>query len=215
MKAAGLSARSCSANGQIGRNDGLSAAKTPAKRPEAWPTVPAAVAALEQRTQALCAGRWDYTDSFVMLRFTGRDCVIWPDRDEPGRQYAESVAEILSALDPPAKVRIIDPPSGLPEHGDVVDWLEPLDAKEPDELRQALLGMAGAACLPPSASSMAGSLPQPDTTPVLTFLSSVAPQPIRWLWPKRIAVGKLTIIAGDPGLGKSFLTLDMAARIAS
>jgi putative DNA primase/helicase len=35
---------------------------------------------------------------------------------------------------------------------------------------------------------------------------------IEWLWPGRIAVGKLCVIAGDPGLGKSLLTLDIAAH---
>jgi len=43
--------------------------------------------------------------------------------------------------------------------------------------------------------------------------SDIDPQPIRWLWPQRFALGKLNLIAGDPGLGKSILTLDMAARV--
>src|SRR5436305_110664 len=30
--------------------------------------------------------------------------------------------------------------------------------------------------------------------------SDVRSEPIRWLWPGRIALGKLTLIAGDPGL---------------
>ena len=46
-------------------------------------------------------------------------------------------------------------------------------------------------------------------------LSDVKPEPVRWLWPGRIAAGKLTLIAGDPGLGKSFLTLDIAARVST
>ena len=46
-------------------------------------------------------------------------------------------------------------------------------------------------------------------------LSDVEPEPVRWLWPGRIAAGKLTLIAGDPGLGKSFLTLDLAARVST
>jgi len=50
--------------------------------------------------------------------------------------------------------------------------------------------------------------------PVLVKLSDVQPEPIRWLWPGRIALGKLTLIAGDPNLGKSFLTLDIAARVS-
>ena len=52
-----------------------------------------------------------------------------------------------------------------------------------------------------------------DGTPVLVQLADVTPEPVTWLWPGRIAVGKLTLIAGDPGLGKSFLTLDIAARV--
>jgi RecA-family ATPase len=37
---------------------------------------------------------------------------------------------------------------------------------------------------------------------------------VRWLWPKRIPLGKVTILAGDPGVGKSFVTLDIAARVS-
>ena len=43
--------------------------------------------------------------------------------------------------------------------------------------------------------------------------SDVAPKPISWLWRNRIPAGKFSILAGDPGLGKSYLTLDLAARI--
>jgi len=51
-------------------------------------------------------------------------------------------------------------------------------------------------------------------TPVLKRLSDVTPRPVEWLWAGRFAIGKLTLIAGDPGLGKSFVTLDMAARVS-
>lgn len=43
-------------------------------------------------------------------------------------------------------------------------------------------------------------------------LSGYEPQPVSWLWPGHIPLGKLTLIGGDPGLGKSFLTIDLAAR---
>jgi hypothetical protein len=49
--------------------------------------------------------------------------------------------------------------------------------------------------------------------PVVVRLGDVQPTEVQFLWDKRIALGKLTSIAGDPGLGKSFLTLDMAARV--
>jgi putative DNA primase/helicase len=48
---------------------------------------------------------------------------------------------------------------------------------------------------------------------VLRCFADIAPKPLRWLWPGRIPLGKLTLFAGDPGLGKSFVTLDVAARV--
>ncbi len=52
------------------------------------------------------------------------------------------------------------------------------------------------------------------TGPILVSLADIQPEPISWLWPGRIPLGKLTLIVGDPGLGKSFLLVDMAARIS-
>ena len=54
-----------------------------------------------------------------------------------------------------------------------------------------------------------------DGFPALVRMSEVKPELVEWLWPGRIALGKLTLIAGDPGLGKSFLTLDIASRVSS
>jgi putative DNA primase/helicase len=48
----------------------------------------------------------------------------------------------------------------------------------------------------------------------MTCLADVESVPIRWLWPGRIARGKLSLIAGQPGLGKSLLSIDLAARVS-
>jgi len=45
-------------------------------------------------------------------------------------------------------------------------------------------------------------------------LADVQPREIAWLWPGLIPRGKLTVLCGDPGLGKSFLTLDLASRVS-
>lgn len=45
-------------------------------------------------------------------------------------------------------------------------------------------------------------------------LGDVQMEPIRWLWRKRLARGKLNIIAGQPGLGKSQITAMMAATVS-
>lgn len=48
-----------------------------------------------------------------------------------------------------------------------------------------------------------------------TLLSDIKSEQLDWLWEKRIPRRKLTILDGDPGLGKSLLTLDLAARITT
>lgn len=48
---------------------------------------------------------------------------------------------------------------------------------------------------------------------VLRCFSDIAPKPLRWLWPGRIPLGKLTLLMGDPGLGKSLLTVDIASCV--
>lgn len=45
--------------------------------------------------------------------------------------------------------------------------------------------------------------------------ANIAPTRLRWLWPGRIPLGKVTVIAGDPGLGKSLVCLDTAARVSN
>ena len=61
--------------------------------------------------------------------------------------------------------------------------------------------------------------PKPEAKPAhrakLLRLSTVEPEDITWVWPGRLARAKLTLLAGDPGLGKSFVTLDIAARIST
>lgn len=69
-----------------------------------------------------------------------------------------------------------------------------------------------------TATAPAISIPSAATVPIehvhAVCMADVTPTKVRWMWPDRIALGKLTIIAGEPGLGKSFLTLDMAARMS-
>ncbi len=51
--------------------------------------------------------------------------------------------------------------------------------------------------------------------PVLTKYSDIDPEKLEWLWQNRIPMGKLTLLVGDPGLGKSMLTLDIAAHVST
>ena len=64
---------------------------------------------------------------------------------------------------------------------------------------------------PPRASSAPKSF-TPEA--IVHRLCDVMPEQLEWLWQDRIPLGKLTLLAGDPGLGKSFVTMDMAARVS-
>lgn len=46
-------------------------------------------------------------------------------------------------------------------------------------------------------------------------VSQLQPRPLAWLWPSRLALGKLALIDGDPELGKSLVTLDLCARLST
>lgn len=46
-------------------------------------------------------------------------------------------------------------------------------------------------------------------------MSDVEIEPINWLWPGKLAKGKVSILGGNPGLGKSQITLAMAACITT
>ena len=74
----------------------------------------------------------------------GKEVVLLPDNDQAGGQYAAKVTDILLHLKPPASVRTVHLP-GLPDGGDIVDWLDTRDAAEPETLRNEIDRMAAAA----------------------------------------------------------------------
>lgn len=55
---------------------------------------------------------------------------------------------------------------------------------------------------------------QPEQAAITICLADVKAEPIKWLWSARIPLGKVTILTGDPGLGKSLVTLALAAAVS-
>ena len=68
-------------------------------------------------------------------------------------------------------------------------------------------GAAGGACQRPGSVARTAEA-------TLRPMSAVAARPVEWLWPGWVPLGKLTVLDGDPGLGKSTLLLDLAARVS-
>jgi AAA domain/DnaB-like helicase N terminal domain len=44
--------------------------------------------------------------------------------------------------------------------------------------------------------------------------AAIDKEAVQWLWPGRIPLSMLTLLVGDPGLGKSLLTVDLAAKVS-
>jgi transcriptional regulator with AAA-type ATPase domain len=49
--------------------------------------------------------------------------------------------------------------------------------------------------------------------PLITCMADVAPQKVSWLWHPYIPLGKVTLMEGDPGLGKTFIALAITAAV--
>jgi hypothetical protein len=87
-------------------------------------------------------------------------------------------------------------------------------------------GFAGA-CPTPADGSIPEDAPEDAPTgfrghsgadypfPLVIRGSDVTPRKVDWLMPGRIPLGFLTLMAGRTGVGKSFVTLDLAARLSA
>ena len=67
----------------------------------------------------------------------------------------------------------------------------------------------------PNESSRKNKSKVVESKPIITWLEDVEIEKVTWLWDNRIPIGKLTLISGDPCLGKSTFTMDIAARVSS
>ncbi len=51
--------------------------------------------------------------------------------------------------------------------------------------------------------------------PIVKCMADIKARQVSWLWENRIPAGRITLLAGTPGLGKSFITCDLASRITN
>jgi putative DNA primase/helicase len=133
----------------------------------------------------------------------GREVVILPDADEAGEHYAAEVTRIVTGLTPPARAKIVRLP-GLPAGGDIVEFDESIGST-PEATKAVIEELASQS--PGIESEVSG--------PVLKCLADVEPRQVQWLWHCRIPSGRISLLIGRPGEGKSFLTTDLAARVST
>jgi hypothetical protein len=137
-----------------------------------------------------------------------RRLVILADNDEPGRIHAEKKAAVAHAAGA-LSVKIVGFPELAPK-GDVSDYIADGGTAEQIMARADAepIWSALAAQTVPAARHFGSEL-------VIKRASEITPQPVVWLWPGRIAIGKQTLIGGEPGLGKSQITAALAAAVTT
>ena len=134
------------------------------------------------------------TPSGEVLRvLEGRDVVLWPDADTPGREHMQRIAARLTALGIAHRLVDLWP--------DATDSRDAADFAGTDEELHTLLATTRNAT--------------PSAWAVGVLLSEIAPEEVRWQWYGRLPFGKLVILEGRPDEGKTTLALDLAARVST
>ena len=179
-------------------------------------------------TTAPCGARKSKYADWTPLK--GKKVYLWPDNDpvdaktkiSGGIEHMKEIAAQLHELNSTTEVYWIDPAfHHLGPKEDVVECLRDCGATTDEQriafLKDAVLANAKLYEFPPEAPQENSHLQKKEAVdePILIQMSEVVSAPLRWLWPNRVPLGKLTLFAGDPGLGKSFMTLDMAARVST
>jgi hypothetical protein len=139
--------------------------------------------------------------------FAGRAVYIIPDNDKPGHKYAQRVAQHLHGI--AAKVAIVELPGLGPcaeDHGpDVSDWLDLGNARE----NLGYIAESAPKWAPPTPKH--GWRAHVFTAAALKERKF---EPISYVVPQLIPEG-VTILAGRPKVGKSWLALDLALALAA
>ena len=135
----------------------------------------------------------------------GKDCVILPDNDEPGDKYANVVVAILATLTPPVSVKVVQLPQ-LPEHGDIVDWIDAHgDAAEPEDFRRQVEALADQAkAIQIRASPRERDRARIEFSPIPASQLGDGEQ-VDWIWHGYVARGFVTLLIGLWKAGKSTL----------
>lgn len=118
-------------------------------------------------------------------QLAGLNVVVIADNDDPGRDHARAVVRSLDGV--AGSVSLVQPSYGK----DITDQLNagyPLDTAVPLSMEEMLEVLRA---------------------------DMVQERPVSWLWPGYLPAGKLVMIEGDPGDGKSVMTCDLAARLTT
>lgn len=154
-------------------------------------------------TNPFGAGKWkaEYGDYLLNAHV-----VVIPDNDEAGRSHARDV--VASVVGKAATIKLLEVP-GLPEKGDISDWIEAGGTKS--ALEELVQGTA-------AYESRAASSPPPPPTYGLNLVSirDLRERPdekVAWLVKDLLPAGGASVFVASPKVGKSTITRQVAASV--
>jgi hypothetical protein len=124
------------------------------------------------------------------------------------RYYGRGQEEVFASLQATNRLRCQPPLS----ESEVRAIAASVCRYEPDQA--AVISLEGA---PDVDVSGIASQPKPPDKPKLVTISlaDVEAKELQWLWPNRLPAGMLSLLVGNPGVGKSFLTMFMCSQITT
>ena len=159
-------------------------------------------------TSPMGAGKWSKLGPEALQAFTDRFIIILPDNDPSGREHAYDV--VVSLLPIAREIAILELP-GLPEKGDVSDWLN--KGGKIDELLKLTAGaprIGDEWVRPPKEASKpdtgnTNDKPQSLPWPAPKYASELSADSatVNWVWSGMLAGGHLTLLSALAKCGKT------------
>ena len=139
------------------------------------------------------------TADFTLLH--GRDVVLVPDNDSPGKNAMAKIAALLSGK--AKSIKVVTYPGNFPSKGDIVDCTSPEEAR-------AILATAK-----PWAGVVEASPEEPEDDFYFIPESELQLTAPKWLVKGLLPEGALVEIFGAPGSGKTFWLLGALCSVAA
>lgn len=150
---------------------------------------------------------------FDFTPLIGKTVYLWPDNDECkdgevlGLEHMKRIALILEGMGVEAKM-VDTAPLNLPVKGDVVDFLDSIDGDEQQKrvaIWNALRGHRPTGARQEFLDSI-------DEIERGEFSSAFLPWRLLYEMSRFVTPGQVSIVVGEPGAGKSFLLVEIAAN---
>ena len=175
------------------------------------------VAALELCATTTAAGKWTPE---CIAALAGRDVLIMEDNDDAGRTKALAAAQALHGT---AKtIRIVSLP-GLPDKGDVSDWLD-ADPRRAGKLANVCFDAPewdpetdNAKSDTDAKSDSESTTKTTDPPPPFINIADWQNQPVperEWMVKDRIPMSNVTLLSGEGAIGKTILALQLGTATA-